>query len=52
MVVIAIIAAVTSQAPKGWGYGWAGDFAPALAALVFAGLMFYFWRLANTSTDK
>lgn len=43
-------AAITSQAPEGFGYDWDGRFAPAIAAAVFALLMLYFWRLANNKS--
>ena len=46
-VLIAGYAAYTTAAPQGFGYEWAGPFAPALAALVFAGLMAYFWYLTR-----
>ena len=46
-VLIAGYAAYTTAAPEGFGYEWAGPFAPALAAVVFAGLMAYFWYLTR-----
>ncbi|MEM7349669.1 MAG: oligopeptide transporter, OPT family [Acidobacteriota bacterium] len=46
-VAIAGVAAATGAAPKGLGYDWAGAAGQVLALLVFAGLIFTFWRLAT-----
>ncbi len=46
MVVIAIYAAIKSEAPHGIGFEWAGSFAPWLAGLVFFVLMAGFWKLS------
>ncbi len=46
-VAIAFFAGITSQAPHGIGYEWAGAAGPWIAAVVFGGLIFYFWHLAT-----
>ena len=50
-VVIAGVAAATGVAPAGFGYHWAGRLAPALALLVLAALIFFFWQLATRHRD-
>jgi len=49
MVVIAIYAALAGEEWHGFGFEWAGDWAQELAALSFAGLIYYFWRLSTRS---
>jgi len=44
-VAIAGYAVWAGDAPHGIGFEWAGPFAEPLAALAFAGLIFWFWRL-------
>jgi putative OPT family oligopeptide transporter len=44
-VVIAAVAFIRSEAPHGFGFGWAGGWGQWLTALVFGVLGFYFWRL-------
>jgi len=46
-VCIAGYAAYTATSPEGIGYEWAGSFAPLGAAVVFLGLIAYFWRLTR-----
>jgi len=46
-VAIAFVAGITSQAPHGIGYEWAGAAGPWIAAVVFGGLIFYFFNLAT-----
>jgi putative OPT family oligopeptide transporter len=46
-VAIAGVAVLRSQAPKGVGYGWAGDVGPFLAAATFALLVGALWRLST-----
>ena len=41
------VAGITSQAPAGIGYEWAGSAGPFLAAAVFAGLVYFFWTLST-----
>ncbi len=45
-VAIAGYAVWAGNAPQGIGYDWAGPFAQPPAALVFAGLILWFWRLS------
>lgn len=44
-VVIAAVAVLRSEAPHGFGFGWAAGWGQWLTALVFGILGFYFWRL-------
>lgn len=50
-VGIAFVAGLTSQAPAGIGYAWAGPAGPFLASALFAGLTFYFWKLSTQRED-
>ena len=45
-VLIAAYAAVKAAPPSGIGHEWAGHFDELVAAAFFAGLIYYFWRLA------
>jgi len=45
-VLIAGVAAALQRAPAGLGYEWAGGLSHVFSALVFGGLIFFFWRLA------
>jgi len=45
-VLIAVAAGVAGKAWPGLGTSWAGSYSYGLGALVFAGLIFGFWRLA------
>lgn len=51
-VAIAFVAGMTSHAPHGIGYAWAGIAGPWIAAVVFGGLIFYFWRLATRRAPR
>ena len=46
-VCIAAYAAYMTAAPEGIGYAWAGSFAHLGAAVIFLGLIAYFWRLTR-----
>ena len=46
-VGIAAVAYFTQAKPAGIGSDWAGRFDQILAAIVLAGLLFYFWRLVT-----
>jgi putative OPT family oligopeptide transporter len=48
-LVIAGIAVYLGRAPEGFGYEWAGAFAPWLGALVLAALILWFWFSARSS---
>lgn len=51
MVVIAAYAFYAESTPNGIGTDWAGGMGIWLSALVFAGLMGYFWTLTRTEKE-